>query len=160
MAEKKFPETQFIVSKTDLNGTITYGNQLFIQMSEYSESELIGAPHNLLRHKDMPNCVFQLLWDTISKGKEIYAYVKNRSKNDNHYWVFAHVTPSFDINGNTIGYHSVRRSPEPSAIEKIWPIYQLLLSKESTGGTKAGTETLLNHLKQQGITYEQFVLSL
>ena len=74
-----FDENQFIVSKTDLKGKITYANDLFIKISGYSEEELIGTPHNILRHPDMPRAVFKLLWDKVQKGDEIFAYVKNRT---------------------------------------------------------------------------------
>lgn len=90
--ELRFDENLFIVSKTDLKGNITYANDLFIEISGYTEKELIGAPHNILRHKDMPRAVFKLLWDKIQKGEEIFAYVKNRAKSGKYYWVHAYVT--------------------------------------------------------------------
>lgn len=82
-------EGDFIVSKTDLKGRITYGNEIFIKMSGYSEHELLNAPHNILRHKDMPAVVFKLLWDRLKAKTAINAYVKNRCKNGDFYWVFA-----------------------------------------------------------------------
>src|SRR3989339_1006772 len=106
---------EFIVSKTDLKGIITYGNETFIEMSGYSEAELLNAPHNILRHEDMPKVVFKLLWERIREREGIYAYVKNKTKNGDYYWVYAYVTPSFDSSGNRIGYYSVRRAPTPKA---------------------------------------------
>src|SRR5664279_5260004 len=122
--EKVLGDDDFIVSKTDLKGLITYGNRIFIGISGYSELELLGAPHNILRHPDMPRVVFKLLWDTIQAKQEICAYVKNLAKDGCFYWVFANVTPSFDANGNLIGYYSVRRKPRPEAIQAISPLYQ------------------------------------
>lgn len=158
--ELTFGEEEFIVSKTDLNGKITYGNTLFIQMSGYSETELIDQPHNILRHPDMPAIVFKLLWNQIRSGKEIFAYVKNKTKNGDFYWVFAHVTPSFDTNRKITNYHSVRRKPSPKALEVIKPLYASLLQKEKSSGVAAAEEMLNQLLKDKGVSYDEFILSL
>ena len=107
--ERFFKEDDIIVSKTDVKGRITYANQSFCHMADYSEAELLGQPHSIIRHPDMPRAVFKLLWDTVLVRREIFAYVKNMSRNGDYYWVFAHVTPSFDAKGNVIGFHSSRR---------------------------------------------------
>ncbi len=91
-------------------------------MAKYSYAELMGAPHSLIRHPDMPRCVFKLLWDTLEAKQEIFAYVVNLAKDGSHYWVFAHVTPTLDDRGNIIGSHSNRRKPDPAQIERIKPI--------------------------------------
>ena len=78
-----------------------------------------GQAHNIIRHPDMPRCVFDLLWKTIAGGEEIFAYVKNMAKNGDHYWVFAHVTPTFDAGGRIMGYHSNRRVPERGAVATL-----------------------------------------
>ena len=109
--ETFFPASELIVSKTDLKGRLTYANGLFCQIAGYRESELIGQPHSMIRHPDMPRSVFRLLWDTIEDRREIFAFVKNMASSGDHYWVFAHVTPSFDAAGAMIGYHSNRRAP-------------------------------------------------
>lgn len=90
--EKVMRENDFIVSKTDLKGRITYGNRIFIEYSGYTEEELLGAPHNIIRHPDMPRGVFKFLWDTLAAEKECFAYVKNMAKDGSYYWVFANVT--------------------------------------------------------------------
>ena len=163
--ERTFHEDEIIVSKTDLKGIITYANQVFVQVAGYTEQELLGQPHNLIRHPDMPKCVFKLLWDTIAQGNEIFAYVINLCKNGDHYWVFAHVTPSFDAAGNITGYHSSRRKPRPEAVEQVIPIYELLCKEEEShadwrDGMQAATEILLSHLDQAGVQYDEFVFSL
>ncbi|MGZ8548105.1 MAG: PAS domain-containing protein [Sulfuricurvum sp.] len=158
--ELTFKEEEFIVSKTDLNGKITYGNALFIEMSGYSEQELIGQPHNILRHPDMPAVVFKLLWSRIKEGKEVFAYVKNKTKNGDYYWVFAHVTPSFDTNHKITNYHSVRRSPSQKVLEIIKPLYASLLQKERSGGIHASEAALNQLLKDKGMPYDEFILSL
>jgi PAS domain S-box-containing protein len=106
-----FGDDEFIISKTDIKGVITYGNELFRKMSGYSEEEYIGQPHNILRHPEMPASIFKLLWETVSNKKEIFALVNNKAKNGDYYWVMAHVTPSYGENEKIIGYHSVRRRP-------------------------------------------------
>jgi PAS domain S-box-containing protein len=158
--ELTFKEEEFIVSKTDLRGKITYGNSLFIKMSGYSELELIDQPHNILRHPDMPAVVFKLLWSRIREGKEIFAYVKNKTKTGDYYWVFTHVTPSFDTNRKVSNYHSVRRKPAQKALDVIKPLYMSLLQKERNGGITA-SETALNQLlKDKGLSYDEFILSI
>lgn len=158
--EITFGEEEFIVSKTDLSGKITYGNALFIKMSGYDEFELLGQPHNILRHEDMPAIVFKLLWNRIKAGKEIFAYVKNKTKNGDYYWVFAHATPSFNTNREITNFHSVRRKPSEKALNVIKPLYATLLQHEKRGGISA-SETALNQiLKEKGMSYDEFIFSL
>jgi len=163
--EKVLGEDDFIVSKTDLKGVITYGNRIFIEISGYSELELLDAPHSILRHPDMPRVVFKLLWDTIQAKREICAYVKNLAKDGSFYWVFANITPSLDAHGNLIGYFSVRRKPRPEAIQAISPLYRTLLEAErkagdGQAGMKASAAILHQALEQKGVSYAEFVLGL
>lgn len=163
--ERFFDPDEVIVSKTDLKGRITYANRVFQRVAGYSEAELMGAPHSIVRHPDMPRCVFKVLWDTLGAGQEIFAYVVNRARNGDHYWVFAHVTPSFDTSGKVIGYHSSRRVPERSAVDKVVPLYRTLLDIENRNpDRKAGMEeafaTVVGLLKEKGIGYDEFVFSL
>lgn len=158
--EKQLKENDFIVSKTDLKGNITYVNQIFMEMSEYSEGELLNQPHNIVRHPNMPKAVYKLLWDKIQNKEEIFAFVENITKNKNTYWVFANVTPSLDNNGNIIGYLSVRRKPKDKALELIKPLYQKMLSAEKTAGMAAGTKVLLDALSEKGVSYDEFVISI
>lgn len=158
--EKVMNENDFIVSKTDTKGKITYGNEIFIQMSGYSEDELLGAPHSILRHPDMPKIVFKLLWDHIEQKKEIFAYVKNLCKNGSYYWVYANVTASLDASGKIIGYYSVRRKPNPKALETVKPLYVQLLNAEKSGGMDASLKLLQQTLQSQGVSYEQLVSNL
>lgn len=162
--ERVMREDDFIVSKTDLTGRITYGNRIFIEFSGYSEEELIGTQHNIIRHPDMPRAVFQLLWDTIEAGNEIFAYVKNMSKDGGYYWVFANATPSYDQNGNMVGYYSVRRKPNPKAVEVVAGLYQAMLEAEQKAGPKdaiaASTQILLDLLEEKGLSYEELIFAL
>lgn len=163
--ERTFADDEIIVSKTDLKGKITYANRVFVRVSGYTESELLGAPHNILRHPAMPRVVFKLLWDTISSGREIFAYVLNRSKNGDHYWVFAHVTPSFDVTGNIIGYHSSRRTVDRRKLPVVEGLYRQLLDVEQRQSNPkeqmaASAPILARLLESKGLTYEELVFAL
>ncbi|MDP2850822.1 MAG: PAS domain-containing protein [Sulfuricurvum sp.] len=155
-----FLDNQFIVSKTDTSGKIIYGNELFVQISGYSESELLNQPHNILRHPDMPATVYKHLWDHIKQKEEVFAYVINRTKNQDFYWVFAHITASLDDNNKIIAYHSVRRKPDIQALDAIKPLYQALLIAERSGGIQSGEALLNTELQKRKVTYDEFVLSL
>lgn len=153
-------ENDFIVSKTDTKGRITYVNKIFMEIAEYSEEELLGKPHNIVRHPSMPKAVFKLLWDRIQNKDEIFAYVVNKTKNNNQYWVYANVTPSLDENGNIIGYYSVRRKPKQSALEIIQPLYKSMLDAEKTGGIDASMKLLEKTLAEKGVSYDEFIISI
>jgi len=157
---KNMKLNDFIISKTDTKGRITYVNKIFMKMSEYNESELLGKPHSIIRHKDMPKSVFKLLWDMVQSGEEIFAYVLNKTKNGNDYWVYANVTPSYDSRGNVIGYYSVRRMPTTEALEIIIPLYQSMLRAERSGGVSAGTKILTDLLHEKGTSYNELIISI
>ena len=119
-----------ILSKTDLKGIITYVNDDFIRISGFTEQELIGQPHNIVRHPDIPPVIFKDLWDTIKKGEPWSHPVKNRRKDGGFYWVVATATPSFDDNGKITGYVSVRKK----ATEKQKEETTRLIQKINSGG--------------------------
>lgn len=165
-AEVFFPDGEIIVSKTDLKGRLTYVNRTFCNISGYTESELLGQPHNIIRHPEMPRAVFKLLWDTLAEQKEIFAYVANATKNGGFYWVLAHVTPSRDQDGKIVGYHSNRRPPRREVVsDVIVPLYARVLEAErsETNGQKAlraGTEIFQEMLKSRSTSYDAFIFSL
>ena len=158
--ERMMNENDFIVSKTDLRGNITYCNRIFIDMAEYSEEELLGAPHNIIRHRDMPRAVFKLLWDRIQAKQEVFAYVVNQTKNKNEYWVFANVTASLDTRGNIIGYYSVRRKPNPKAVDIIKPIYAKMIEAERRSGVDASLKILTDILEEKGMSYDELIIAI
>ncbi|MEO5337024.1 MAG: PAS domain-containing protein [Magnetospirillum sp. WYHS-4] len=164
--ERFFNKDEIIVSKTDLKGRITYANRVFQNVAGYSEQELLGEPHSIVRHPAMPRCVFKLLWDTIESGQEIFAYVINRARNGDHYWVFAHVTPSYDVSGTMVGYHSSRRVPDRRIVEgAIVPLYRTLLDVETSHadrkeGIAASFGAVVDLLTSNGITYDEWIFSL
>jgi PAS domain S-box-containing protein len=163
--EAHFGTDEIIVSKTDLAGRITYANDTFIRVSGYTEAELIGAPHSLIRHPEMPRAVFKALWDTLGERQEIFAYVLNLARNGDHYWVFAHVTPSMDATGAVVGYHSNRRVPSRAAIDAVRPLYDRLLTEERRHPDRAdalvASSRLLGEiLRDMGLRYDELVWSV
>lgn len=134
--ERLFGADEIIVSKTDTRGVITYANEVFLRVSAYPEADIIGKPHNVIRHPDMPRVIFDVLWEHLAAGEEIFAYVDNLAADGAHYWVLTHVTPTVDATGRTLGYHSNRRLPA------------------------ASRRMLADVLDARGTTYEDFVWSL
>jgi PAS domain S-box-containing protein len=163
--EKTFRPDQIIVSKTDTQGRLTYVNGLFVDISGYPEHELIGKPHNVIRHPDMPRCVYRLLWERIGSGQELFAYVVNLSADGGHYWVLAHVTPTFGPSGEIVGFHSNRRTASAEALTRIKALYTALLTEEkqhdhTPAAITAGQQLLESTLTEAGMTYDDFVWSL
>ena len=163
--EQMFGEDEIIVSKTDLQGRITYANSVFLRVAGYSEEDVLGQPHSMIRHPGMPRAVFKLLWETIAGGREIFAYVKNMARDGDHYWVFAHVTPSFDSSGAITGYHSFRRWARRDAVAAVEGLYDRMIEIETNTadrreGIAASTALLHKVLERKGCDYDTFVLSL
>lgn len=163
--ERTFGDDEIIVSKTDPKGRITYANGTFLAIAGYTEAEVIGAPHNLIRHPGTPRAIFRLLWETVSAGREIFAYVKNRARNGDHYWVLAHVTPTFDAAGGITGYHSNRRPPNRQALTVITPLYERLRMIEQQGdrpgrALDAATAALQARVGDSGLSYDEFIFRL
>ena len=130
--EIELTENTLIVSKTDLKGRITYVNQDFLDISGFAESELIGEPHNLVRHPDMPPEAFEDLWNTLKEGRPWTGYVKNRAKNGDYYWVLANATPIWE-GGQVTGYLSVRRKPSREAVQAHEAAYRMFREKRQGG---------------------------
>jgi len=164
--EVHFASDDIIVSKTNLKGHITYANKTFCEIAGYTEAEVLGQPHSIIRHPDMPRAVFKLLWDTLAEGREIFAYVKNMTKRGDYYWVFAHVTPSFDANRQVIGFHSNRRVPDRKVLtESIIPLYAELLREEAAqrngkDALAAGFARLVAFSSSRKMPYDQLIFAL
>lgn len=164
--ERFFETDQVIVTKTDLKGKITYANDVFQKASAISERDALGSPHNIIRHPDMPRCIFKLLWDTLQNGQEIFAYVLNRAMNGDHYWVYAHVTPSINDAGEIVGYHSNRREPDKAIVStEIMPFYKKLCETERSHespktGLQASMDLVETTLADMGMAYDEFVCTL
>ena len=121
--ETPYPHGKLIVSRTDTRGIMTQCNQSFVDMSGYGEAELIGQPHCLLRHPDMPAAAFRDLWETVQAGRQWHGYVKNLRKDGGHYWVYATVVPNVR-DGKIVGFTSVRREPSREKVAAAEAQYQ------------------------------------
>ena len=163
--ERSLGPDELIVSKTDGKGILTYVNETFCRMAAAREEDLLGEPHNIIRHPDMPRVLFKYLWDSIGSRQEIFAYVKNLAFDGTHYWVFAHVTASGRLGEPITGYHSNRRAAAGEAIAAVEPLYRTLCEVErshssSRQGLEASAEVLETTLRDRGMTYDEFVWSI
>jgi len=142
---------RYIVSETDEKGRITFANDYFMEVAGYTQEELIGKPHNIVRHPDMPRVVFKLLWETIQSGKNINAVVKNLAKDGRYYWIFTEFEIRKDTDtGEIIGYHASRKTISKHVIEIIADLYKELLKIEKESGIDASEKHLINFLKEKG----------
>jgi PAS domain S-box-containing protein len=149
---------RYIVSKTDARGVIEYANDYFVEVCGYSEEELIGKPHSIVRHPDMPKIVFKMMWDRINKRENIMAVVKNLAKNGDHYWVVTEFEPKVNPITNEIISHTAFRKAAPrKAIETMEPIYAKLLELEKEGGMEASEKFLIDFLEEKKMTYDEFI---
>ncbi len=131
--EFPFPRGETLVSTTDLQGRILYCNSAFISVSGYQRDELLGQPHNMIRHPDMPAEAFRDMWETIQAGLPWSALVKNRRKDGDHYWVQANVTPLLDEQGRPNGFMSVRTEPDRQEVEGAERLYALMREQGEQG---------------------------
>lgn len=162
--EFRLDEEDFIVSKTDLKGKITYCNEQFLQVSGFEEAELIDQPHNIVRHPDMPRSVYRFMWETLQQKQEFFGIIKNLCKDGSYYWVFANITPSFDTKSAHIGYYSVRRYPSQQSIDFVIPLYQQMIAEEakhsnSQEAMEAAMKILNDAIAAHGSTYSEFIFT-
>jgi PAS domain S-box-containing protein len=158
-------DDEFIVSKADLRGRLTYVNRTFMEMALLSEVQLLSKNHNIIRHPDMPKGVFNLLWQSIKKEQEFFGFIKNLRNDGRYYWVFANVTAEYDTKGKLMGFLSVRRKPPASAIATIIPLYQQMLQLErSASSAKVSEQSSVEFLQQQcsqfNTDYQHFIIDL
>jgi len=155
--EIKIHSKDFIVSKTDAKGNIIYSNETFSKITGYSQDEVLGAPHNILRHPDMPSIIFFLMWQRIQSGKNIRALVKNLSKSGEFYWV----STDFEIHKNEVSqqntYIAFRRSVSTKAINTIEPLYKTLLKIEKREGNEASLIYLQKFLDERNTTFDEYM---
>ena len=155
---------EMIITKTDPSGHIIYANRTFMRIAAYAEHELLGKPHNLIRHPDMPRGVYRLMWKTLQSGQEFFGLVKNYTASGDYYWVFANITPDYTSKRTLAGYYSVRRQPPRSAISAIIPVYQEMCAIErrsdKASAPDASMHWLLDQMQAKQTSYEQFVLAL
>lgn len=162
---RSIPADQLLVTHADLKGGITYANACFCQAQACDEKALIGQPHSMLRHPDMPAAVFQLIWQRIRDGEEVFAYVKNMACNGEYYWTLSHLTPHYDAQRRIDGYQCFRRAVSSRSIAAAEEAYrELRLIEHNTSSREQGVAASREHLdgmmRRSGISYDEWVLSL
>ena len=158
--EIKLDPKRYIVSKTDTTGKIVYGNDYFTEISGYKESELIGQPHSILRHPDMPKAIFYLMWKHLKNGRNIMAVIKNLTKKGDHYWVTTDFDIKRDREGNVRHYIAYRQAAPKHVVKEIESLYKKLLEIEEDLGMKASIEYLEGYLEERNMNYDQFIEDL
>jgi PAS domain S-box-containing protein len=157
----KLDKYKYIMSQTDTNGIIEFANDYFMEISGYSEAELLGKPHNIIRHPDMPKIIFKLMWERLQSGRSIYALVKNRAKSGRYYWVTTQFNIKYDpTRKKCIGYLGYRQAANPKAVKGIEPLYAKLLEIEKAEGMGASEKYLIEFLATQGKSYDEYIHSL
>jgi PAS domain S-box-containing protein len=157
--EKIVSQDDMIVSVTDLEGNIEYVNDILVEKSGYSKEELLGASHNILRHKDMPKAVFKYIWDKIRAGEAVEAYVKNKTKNNDYYWVKAVIVP-IKKKHNVVGYVSYRKGVNDYVKEVCSSLYKELIEYEKTNTIDKSVQKMFSFFQSKNLTYEQFISRL
>lgn len=162
--EHELAEDAFVVSMTDREGRITYVNRTFLELTGYSEGELLGRPHSVLRDPAMPAGIFRRMWETLKHDREFVLIIRSLGRDGSFHWGFSHMIPSHDATGSVVGYYSVRRKASPQAISAFSAIYQTMREQETRApgesGVKAGLSLLDNMLAEKGMGYEEFLYRL
>jgi PAS domain S-box-containing protein len=158
--EVKWNKKDFILSKTNIKGNITYVNKNFCDISGYSEKEILFASHSRIRHPDMPKAIFQLTWKYLLSGRAISVIIKNLAKSGAYYWVIADLKPRFDKDGNIVAFTSFQKMAPSSAIKNIQPLYETLKRIEKQHEIESSREYLNGFLEEKKMTYDGFIHDL
>lgn len=158
--EVSWDKTRTIMSKTDQFGVIEYANDTFIDVSGYEEHELMGMPHSIVRHPDMPKVLFKVLWDNLKQGIVVKPIVKNLSKSGRYYWVIADFEIKRNEKGEITHYFSRRKSVAPEVVAKVEGLYRKLLQIEESAGMAASEKYLLGYLEDIGKSYNELIEDL
>ncbi|WP_245586374.1 PAS domain-containing protein [Olivibacter sitiensis] len=159
--EVAWDKTKTIMSKTDQYGTIEYANDVFIDVCGYEDYELMGQPHNIIRHPDMPKVIFKVLWENLKEGNNFHAIVKNLAKSGRYYWVMTDFEVTRNTDGEITNYIGRRKAVPTEIIDKhIAPLYKRLLQIEQTTSVDASEKYLIGFLEEQGNTYVGFIQSI
>ena len=159
--EVSWDKTQTIMSKTNARGIIEYANEVFVDVSGYEDYELMGQPHNIIRHPDMPKVIFKVLWENLKKGNNFHAIVKNLAKSGRYYWVIT----DFDISCNEVGevvnlFARRRAVPQEVITNHIEPLYKKLLQIEQASGVEFSEKYLIGFLEEKNRTYVEYIKEL
>ena len=159
--EVTWDKTQVIMSKTNARGIIEYANEVFVDVCGYEDYELMGQPHSIIRHPDMPKVLFKVLWEKLKNGENFHAIVKNLAKSGRYYWVITDFDISRNDEGEIINYFARRRSvPQEVITNHIEPLYRKLLQIEGASGIEYSEKYLNGFLEERNKTYVQYILEL
>ena len=154
-------KSQVVISETDIYGRITNVNDVFCNVCGYSPEEMIGQPHSIIRHPDMPKLVFKLLWDNLKVGNNFIGVIKNLAKSGEYYWVITDFEMRRDATGNITHYIARRKSVPKAVIENyVAPLYETLLKLEKVGGMELSSRFFKNYLAKQGKDYIDFIIDV
>ena len=159
--EVVWDKTKTIISTTDKFGNITDANQTFVDVCGYTANELIGKPHNIIRHPDMPKIIFKITWDNILAGRNFHAIIKNLSKSGKYYWVITDFEVGRNIMNEVVSITARRRAiPDYVVTDHIEPLYQTLLKLEKIGDMPLSNRYFKGFLEKQGKSYIEYVMSI
>ena len=159
--EVTWDKTQVIMSKTNAFGIIEYANEVFVDVSGYEDYELMGQPHNIIRHPDMPKVIFKVLWENLKQGKNFHAIVKNLAKSGRYYWVITDFEIAKDENGVIVNYFGRRQSVPQEVISlHIEPLYKKLQQIEAASGVEFSEKYLIGFLEEKKRTYVEYIKEL
>ena len=158
--EIRFSKKKFIVSKTDVKGNIVFINKNFTEISGYDEAELIGEPHNISRHPDMPRAIFYLVWQNLLTGRAISGVIKNLAKDGRYYWVISDFEAKLNSDGSINALTAFRRAVPQDVIDTIEELYMALLAIEKKHGVEKSLVYLQGFLEEKELTYDEFISEL
>lgn len=159
--EVTWDKTKVIMSKTDAFGTIEYANEVFVDVCGYEDYELMGQPHSIIRHPDMPKVIFKVLWEKLKNGENFHAIVKNLAKSGRYYWVITDFEISKNEAGEIVNYFARRRAvPQEVITNHIEPLYKKLWQIEAASGIEYSEKYLNGFLEEKNKTYVQYILEL
>ncbi len=154
-------KSQVVISEADVYGRITNVNDVFSNVCGYSPEEMIGQPHSIIRHPDMPKLIFKLLWDNLKAGNNFIGVIKNLAKSGEYYWVITDFEMRRDATGNITHYIARRKSVPKAVIENyVAPLYETLLKLEKVGGMELSSRFFKNYLAKQGKDYIDFIIDV
>lgn len=159
--EVSWDKTKVIMSKTNAFGIIEYANEVFVDVSGYEDYELMGQPHNIIRHPDMPKVIFKVLWENLKKGKNFHAIVKNLAKSGRYYWVITDFEIAKDENGVVANFFGRRQAvPQEVISMHIEPLYKKLLQIEAASGVEFSEKYLIGFLEERNRSYVEYIKEL
>ena len=151
--------SKIIMSKTDYKGVVLYANDYFMKICKYEEWELMGQPHNVIRHPDMPKVIFKFMWERLHQGKNIHAIVKNLAKDGSYYWVMTTFETSYDEDGNILAHYARRKAVPKKAKEAFENLYSKILKIEQQNET-AAEKFFYGYIENSGKSYDQLFLDI